>query len=376
MKITHIITGLNNGGAEAVLYRLIYHDQENTHIVISMMGEGKYSNPLHAIGVKIHYINMPRGKLTYKGIINLWKIIKNTNSDIIQTWMYHADLIGGTLAKLQGASKIIWGIRNSDLSSQTTTLSTRIVARLCAILSHTIPTTIISCSEQAAKSHQKIGYIKKKFTVIPNGYDFKLFAPNSVNCKLLLDELHIQKDKIVLGMIGRFNPHKNHRNLINTLSILKNRKIDFLCLLVGSGMSYTNKELKTWIEQADLAEQVLLLEQRNDIPNIMNILDLHILSSIGEAFPNVLAEAMSCGTPCITTNVGDASLIVGNTGWVVPISNSSALADAILTAIQEKEQDPDAWHARKQAARQRIIDNFSIERMVAAYNNVWSEAKK
>jgi Glycosyltransferase len=121
-----------------------------------------------------------------------------------------------------------------------------------------------------------------------------------------------------------------------------------------------------------LEDNISLLGQRTDIATIMNSLDVHILSSsFGEGFPNVVAEAMACGTPCITTDVGDAAIIVGDTGWVVPPKDSQALANAMLEAMEEKQNNPQAWKARKQACRERIVNNFSIEKMVDSYHQVW-----
>lgn len=121
-----------------------------------------------------------------------------------------------------------------------------------------------------------------------------------------------------------------------------------------------------------LLEHVRLLDQRSDIPAVMNALDVHVLSSTTEGFPNVVAEAMTCGTPCVTTDVGDAALIVGDTGWVVPSSSSEQLFEAITKALNEKQTNAGAWNARQQAARQRIEDNFSIETMVGKYHRVWN----
>lgn len=103
----------------------------------------------------------------------------------------------------------------------------------------------------------------------------------------------------------------------------------------------------------------------------MNGFDLFVLSSVSEAFPNVLNEAMACGTPCITTNVGDAAVIVGDTGWVVPPKDPQALAKAMLEAMEEQQDNPQAWQARKKACRERIVNNFSIKKMVESYHQVW-----
>jgi len=95
MKICHVITGLNDGGAEAVLYRLCTSDTENRHVVISLMDEGKYGPLLRASGVKVYTLGMPRGKVTIEALVRLWRLLRSVRPDVVQTWMYHADLVGG-----------------------------------------------------------------------------------------------------------------------------------------------------------------------------------------------------------------------------------------------------------------------------------------
>ena len=142
-------------------------------------------------------------------------------------------------------------------------------------------------------------------------------------------------------------------------------------ILVGNDLTEDNKELQSLIIDNDCSRYILSLGRRRDIPSVMNGFDLFVLSSSSEAFPNVLNEAMACGTPCVTTDVGDAALIIGGTGWVVPPKDPQALANAMFAAMEEKKNSPQAWQARKQACRQRIVDNFSIEKMVSGYHNVW-----
>jgi len=136
-------------------------------------------------------------------------------------------------------------------------------------------------------------------------------------------------------------------------------------------MNSSNVELVATIQEEDIENRLLLLGRRPDIPEVMNALDIHVLSSYGEAFPNVLAEAMSCGTPCVTTDVGDAALIVGETGWVVPPRDSMALAQAIDGAMNEMKDSP-KWSQRKISARKRISNNFHIEQVLEAYNKEWN----
>jgi glycosyltransferase involved in cell wall biosynthesis len=175
-------------------------------------------------------------------------------------------------------------------------------------------------------------------------------------------------------MVSRYDPQKDHANLLKALSILRQKNIEFRCALVGKHIDDSNKELTFLIKKLELDSNILLLGSRSDIPTVMNGLDLHVLASSSEGFPNVVAEAMACGTPCVVTDVGDASFIVGDTGWVVPPRDSQRLADTIELAI--KESNRSGWVTRSIAARQRIEKNFSIDNMIRNYNAIWQEAKR
>jgi len=370
MKILNIITGLNNGGAEAVLYRLCVHDSNYKHIVISLMNEGKYGSLLKDAGVVVHSLNMPAGRVTLSGLYKLFKLIRKFKPNIVQTWMYHADLIGGVIARLAGIKNVFWNIRQTTLEPGKSKRATFFIAKLCAKLSKRVPKKIVCCAEKAVEVHGSIGYDTSKITVISNGYDLSKLCviPNSqAQLKKELGDVFP-----LIGMVGRFDLQKDHFGLLEAFTIVKKTGISHKLVLVGLEINTSNIALIEKIQLLGLKDEVLLLDQRNDIPTIMNSLDLHVLSSSSEGFPNVLAEAMACNTPCVTTDVGDAALIVGDTGWVVPPKNPQALADAILIAINQKKVDPITWASRKVACRKRIIDNFSIETMVKKYHEVWS----
>lgn len=371
-KILHIITGLNNGGAEAVLYRLCTNDNENQHVVISLMDFGKYGPLLLDKGMDVYCLNMPQGKVTLKGLIKLYKLLKELTPDIVQTWMYHADLIGGVVARLAGIKNIYWNIRHSTLEKGLSSKSTIYVAKTCAFFSHFIPKSIICCASNAVIVHTALGYSKKKINVICNGYELDQLFINEDQGNAVKKEFSLLNVPVILGMVGRYDPQKDHSNLLNSLSELRRKKIDFKCLLIGKDLNSSNAVLNSQINELCLTDNIVFLDQRSDIPSVMNALDIHILSSsFGEAFPNVLAEAMACGTPCVTTDVGDAALIVGDTGWVVPPRSSVLLSNAILLACTERENIDD-WGLRKLAVRERIVNQYSIENMIYKYHKVWS----
>lgn len=371
MNIFHIITGLSDGGAEAVLYRLCSFDKQNRHTVISLMGSGKYGTLLETSGITVHCLNMPRGRVTLSGLWRLWRLLRSERPDVVQTWMYHADFIGGIVARLAQTPIVCWGMHNSNLEPGKSALSTILTVRMCAWVSHWVPHAIISCSEKAASVHQALGYAREKFAIIPNGYNIMEFAPDPEARAQLRREWGISEQTILLGLVARYSPQKDHANLINALRLIKHKKWPFQCVLVGAEMDANNHELYRLIESQGVTDNVLLLGLRHDIPGVMNALDIHVLSSgFGEAFPNVLAEAMACGTPCVTTDVGDAAVIVGDMGWIVPPSNPELLANALLEAIAEM-QDTEKWSVRSSKCRERIVLNFSLERMVDNYHNVW-----
>ena len=373
MQVLHIITDFDDGGAQAVLYRFITADSKNTHQVISLMNTGWYGDRLSALGVRVHSLDLPKSRLTIAGLNKLYQLIRQIDPDTIQTWMYHSDLIGSIVARLAGKKVIVWGIHNTNLDPAKTALSTRLIVRACAVLSG-VPRKIISCSQEGVKVHTALGYQPQKMVTIPNGYDVSEFSPKPECRSELRRQWQIAADTTLLGMVARWNPQKDHANLIAALAHLKTQaQSPWHCVLVGSNLDADNQVLTELLALHGISDRVTLLGIRNDIPAVMNALDVHVLSSAyGEAFPNVVAEAMACETPCIVTAVGDSALIVGDTGWVVPPSNPSELATAMSQAIDELALS--AWTQRQANCRQRIESNFSLQIMVAKYNEVWNSA--
>jgi len=218
--------------------------------------------------------------------------------------------------------------------------------------------------------HQNIGYAANKLITIPNGYNLDSFKPDSKIGSQLRVALAIDESIPLLGCVSRYSPQKNHEGLLKALSLVKKNGIAFRCLLVGRGLDTDNTQLVSWLIQYGLQDEILLLGQRKDVPAIMNALDLHVLPSTAEGFPNVIAEAMACETPCVSTDVGDAAYIIGQTGWLVPPADAQLLAEAIQSALV-CWNDKTAWSLRRTAARTRIMEHFSLEKMVATYRATW-----
>ena len=374
LRVLHVITGLEDGGAEAVLYRLTTSDAKNVHSVVSLSTRGKYGDHLERAGVTVEHLDMRSGRPSPIRLIRLIKIMRKQRPDVVQTWMYHADLFGGIAARLSGIKNVFWGLHNGSLDYKSSRKNTIFVSRINRSLSKFLPRMIISCSQHAAEVHKSLGYRHDKFKVIANGYILTEYFPDNKKRDAIRRELSLSNDVPVLGMVARFDPQKDHETLLKALALLKDRVASFRFLLIGDGMVGGNSKIVSEIESLDLENEIVLMGRRNDIPSIMNALDLHILSSSSEAFPNVLCEAMACGTPCVTTDVGDAAFIIGNTGWVVPPRTPISLADTIYKSINEMQNVKKSFKKREMDARERILDNFSVQMMVANYTKVWRES--
>lgn len=374
LKILHIISGLDDGGAEAVLYRLCRHDKYNQHHVVSLSGLGKYGPMLQALEVTVTALNMSPGRPSVRAFFRLVRLLSREKPDIVQSWMYHADLFGGIAARTAGIRNVVWGIRQTTLEPGKSKKTTIRIARILARLSWWLPAKIIVCAQRAIDVHVAIGYDRCKMRFVPNGYDLTEFQPLVDPQGRFRAGLNAPIAPPLIGTVGRFDPYKDHLNLLDALVILRQRGIPFRCLLVGTGLDKSNPILLKWITVRNLASIVQLLGRRTDLPKIMNTLDLHVLPSSAEAFPNVVAEAMACGTPCVVTDVGDAASIVGETGWVVPPKDSESLADAIQYALSDFGSP--AWVQRCSAARKRIEEQFGIHTMVRRYNDIWQEIKR
>lgn len=329
---------------------------------------------LQSQGIQVTTLNISPIIPSLFSFAQLIKILRKERPDVVQTWMYHADFLGGLAARLAGIDAVVWGIRHSTLEPGKSKRTTIWIAKILGMISKWIPKRIAVNAKSALDVHLNMGYFQKKMCLIPNGYDLTKFKPNIENDDFSQRDVQIDRSISLIGMVGRFNPQKDHLNLIQALAIIHSRKILFQCLLIGDDVDDNNHFLTKKINELNLLDTVRLTGSRTDIPMVMNSLDLHVLSSSSEAFPNVVAEAMACGTPCVVTDVGDAAYIVGDTGWIVPPKDPEALANAIMAALAEKGAE--SWDIRCKKARARIEENFSIERMVQSYHELWEQVTK
>lgn len=367
-KVLHIIIGLNVGGAELMLKRLVLHSQqkgEYQHEVISLTDLGLIGKDLREAGIRVYTLNMRSALSIFSIYFSLKKLLKEIKPDVVQTWMYHSDLIGGLAAKSVGIDNIIWGIRNTELDSNSGIIK-KAIRKACALLSDRIPQTIVCVASKAKTLHGNIGYCEEKMLVIPNGFDIKRFnVDNELGCKYR-DELKIQHDKLVIGNIGRFTPAKNQVNFIKACILLLDKGYDFDVIMAGRDISINNSEIKNLIGSR---KNFKLVEELNQPEKFYNAIDVFCLSSITEGFPNVLGEAMATERVCLTTDAGDAREILGNCGYHINDPSSDAIAEALETHILSK--DLSSLMGIGKIARMKIVDNYSLDKIVLDFEKLY-----
>jgi glycosyltransferase involved in cell wall biosynthesis len=321
MRIAHVITGLEVGGAEMMLLKLLgaMDPVAFEPLVISLVPPGPMGERIAALGVRVETLAMRRGLPDPGAVLRLASLLREFRPDLVQTWMYHADLLGALALPLAGRPILVWNIRQSDLDPRLTRRATRVVARLGALLSHLAPDHIVCCSERARTIHRALGYRDRILSVIPNGFDLDRFRADPLARAELRAQLGVSAATPFLGLVARFDPQKDLRTFLDASALVRAARPDSRFLLCGPDMDASNAQLGDWIDTVGLVDAVHLLGPRRDTPRVLAALDLLVSSSAyGEGFPNVIGEAMACGVPCAVTDVGDSVLIVGDTGLGVP----------------------------------------------------------
>jgi glycosyltransferase involved in cell wall biosynthesis len=302
-------------------------------------------------------------------MLRLIPIARSLRPSLLQGWMYHGNLAASGCALLSGRRlPVIWNVRHSMHDIGHENLLTRAFIRLGAALSSTTR-AIIYNARLSARQHEALGYDPEKTVVIPNGFDCQLFRPRPEMAQRLRHQARIPPGRVVVGMVARNHPQKDPVNLIKATALLADRGIDVHVVIVGPGFDTDNAEVMGAIAQAGVAGRFSLLGERYDIPDIVAGLDIATLPSAwGEGFANVLGEAMACGVPCVTTDIGDSAWIVGDAGIVVPPRDPEALA-AGLGRLAALGRDGRAQLGA--AARARVLEHFEVDDIVGRYQALY-----
>lgn len=355
--IAHVIIGLNTGGAETALKRLILNSENGIdQCVISLTDLGVIGHELKKAGIKVHTLNM---KGLFTAIIAFFKLVSLLNKirpNIVHCWMYHANLIGGLAAKCAGINNIIWGIRSSR--PPTGKPVTYCIMKLGALFSRFIPAKIICVADFAKKKHIDYGYDINKMIVIQNGFNQKIFNFDGKSRRELRNTFSIPDHHLLIGSVGRFHFDKGQNILIDAAKKIIATNKDVVFALVGRDCDSENKKLIAQLQSNDLMNSFILFGEQSDIPSCLSAFDIYCMPSRTEGFPNGLGEAMAVGLPCVATNVGDTEFLLDTTGIIVEQATPVALAKGLQTMLA---MPPDKRKSLGSKAAQRISDHFTLE---------------
>ena len=372
IRVCHVIHNTQVGGTEMMLLRVLrhLHNRRDVHAsVISLMGHGPIAERIEALGVPVfaaHCVEagVPRPDRLYRVI----REMRRFQPHIVQTWSYHADLVGGLAARLFTRARIVWNIRHSTLDPELDSRSVLRSAWLSAGLSG-IPDRILVNSHAAVGVHQRAGYPVEKMEIVPNGFDLERFQPCASARDQIRRELGIPDASLLVGMAGRYHPHKGQEEFLSAANRLRADNPNLHFLIAGTGCDQQNTGLAKLVQRHQLGGSVHLLGLRNDMARILNALDVFVLPSLTEGMPNALGEAMACGICCVATDVGDAGRMLNDDERIVKPGQPAALAATVQQALDLSQQQRTALGAQN---RERTMQ-YDIRHVAQRYESVWRE---
>jgi glycosyltransferase involved in cell wall biosynthesis len=392
--VLHVITGLHTGGAERMLCQLLSAmDRKDWEpVVISLTDGGRPEAWLREQGIAVYCLGMRAGSLPGPGLLRkLIRLAKTIRPDLIQGWMYHGNLAAqfvarfvpvGAPSRQKGMRRVpvIWsihhsigspGVKSGSPGADNASLGvekkmTARIIRLGARLSG-LPARIVYASYVSAGQHRALGYRAEKEIVIPYGVDTEFYIPSTEARAAMREELGISLGDIVIGSLARYHPMKDHGNFLRAAA----QRDGLRFVLAGRGVDEKNTVLVSLIAELGIGERVILLGERGDPERVLAACDIFtVASSHGEALPMVLLEAMSCGLPCVTTDVGDAGRLVGDTGRVVAPRDAGALAGAWAELAEMGERKRNSLG---EAARARVVAHYTLSASASAYAALYRE---
>jgi|CXWL01.1.fsa_nt_gi glycosyltransferase involved in cell wall biosynthesis len=368
IRIVHVISDLDTGGAEVMLAKLVgaMDRKRFFNTVISLTDSGQLGDQIESSGVAVHTLGMKRGRPDIFALPRLIRLLRMLNPTIVQSWLYHADLLSTLAVKFSGSPIFVWNVRCSDMDLKRYRPLTRWVQWMLARYS-SIPAAVVVNSEFGRQQHLRLGYHPRRWDVIPNGFDIERFNPGFSRRLPFRQEWKLPHDAVIVVLLARVDPMKDHATFLDAANEVAEARPNVYFFLAGKD----TQMLASAVAGKGLIDRVRLLGYRSDIESLLPGVDVLCLSSaFGEGFPNVLGEAMACGIPCVSTDVGDARRIIGDTGLIVPVRSPVSLAHAIIDLI---DRGPAAREHLGRAARARIEKEYSLARIVDRYSALYSD---
>lgn len=364
-RVAHVITDLDIGGAERMLVKLL----EAVHpaidnLVVTLCEPGPLAAEIERLGIPVVSLGLARGEVRLAALLRAVRTLRGFRPHVLQSWMYHADLLATLVFVMSGRPALAWNLRCADMELERYSPITRCVRGVLARLSR-VPRVVVCNSRASRDAHAAYGYRPRRWELIPNGFDTAVFRPSPTAARRLREEFGLEAANRVVGMVARRDPAKDHETLLAAAARVCGVHPEVRFLLVGSGVP----ALAPRVQALGLAGRVLLEEARSDVAGLTAGLDLCVLSSaFGESFPNALGEAMACGVPCVSTDVGDVADLLADCGLVVPRRDPAALAGALCEALA---WSPAERERRARRGRERIERDYALDTIAARYRTLF-----
>ena len=362
-KIIFLSRSLNAGGAERQLTQLAngLKCEGYKPLVAVFYSGGMLENELAAAGVPVVSLGK-KGRWDLIGFLfRLWRYLRREKPAIIHSYLVVPNIIMVLMKPFIPGTKFVWGVRASFMDLGRYDWTARFTFRMSCVLARFADKIIVN-SNSGRDYHAALGYPVKKMAVVPNGFDCSSFQPDAAKRAEQRRAWNIDSDVILVGMVARLDPMKDHFTFIEAARevLLTQNRVRFVC--IGDGPQSIKSELQSYARRVGVEDAMLWTGTLKEMPSVYNALDIHVSSSRGEGFPNAIGEAMCCGVPCVATRVGDSADIIGDTGIVVPVQDSHALADGLLHMMQILQGDPNKSHS---ACRQRIIELYDRDLLIS-----------
>ncbi|MGE0370754.1 MAG: glycosyltransferase [Gammaproteobacteria bacterium] len=367
-----MIAKLDTGGAEHALLRLARRCRERRveQRVFALLPGGSLVASYQSSGLEPTLLDLRRAPL--RSAARLVSELREWRPDVVQTWMYHADVLGGLAARWAGCP-VVWGVRQTSIGEVATSTSVAWMYRAARALSAHVPSAVVFNARAASVSHRRFGFRHAVSHVVHNGLDIQALGTALADCQALRRELGIPDDALLLGHLGRFTPEKDHPTLLRAFAAAASTRPALRLVAAGRGVDGANSALAAEVHASGLAGRVHFLGDRSDPLRVLAGLDLFVLSSLHEGFPNALLEAMALGLPCVTTDCGDAAHLAGTAAHVVARGDAQALARAIGALA---DMTPSQRQRQGAACAARVARRFGVDAMCDGFESVWHEVAR
>ncbi len=361
MRICFVIRSLNYGGAERQLVELArgLHQRGHEVTVLTFYDGGPLGADLDAAGITRRGLGKHGRWHMVSFLFRLVRVIRALHPDVVHSYATVPNLTVACMSPFLGRSRVIWGVRASQLATEaydwTVHASVWLSARLarCADL-------IIANSWAGAADHVALGYPTSRIVVIPNGIDTDRFCPDPERRARVRAEWGVAANDEIVGNVARLDPMKDQSTFIRAAALVRAQRPGCRFICVGLAAAEPLRELKALADGLGVGSALTWLPPAHDPADTYRGLDIHCSSSaFGEGFSNALGEALACGVPCVATDVGDAGRLLVGIGEIVPPRTPELLASAISAMLARRSA------ALAQRCRSRIVEEYGIPQLLS-----------